>query len=101
MSEGMSTPTDECGDLLILNIWKHQTDCILDVRFTNLEHRTETGRYEEREKIFPACLDQPRKFSPFAVSCDGVQAKAGQYVQQTLAGAENISEKSFTKKISI
>ena len=97
MSEGMSTPTEECGDLLILKI-----DCILDVRFTNLEHRsTETGRYEEREKIFPACLDQPRKFSPFAVSCDGVQAKAGQYVQQTLAGAENISEKSFTKKISI
>ena len=27
-TEGISTPTEERGDLLIRNIWKHQTDCI-------------------------------------------------------------------------
>ena len=29
--------TEERGDLLIRNIWKHQTDCMLDVRITNLD----------------------------------------------------------------
>ena len=29
---GMSTPTEERGDLLNRNIWKHQTACILTVR---------------------------------------------------------------------
>ena len=33
-TEGMSTPAE---DLLIRNIWKHQPDCILDVRITNLD----------------------------------------------------------------
>ena len=36
-TEGMSRPTEERGDLLIRSIWKHQTDCILDVRITNLD----------------------------------------------------------------
>ena len=36
-TEGMSTPTEERGDLLIRNLWKHQTDCILDVRISNLD----------------------------------------------------------------
>ena len=36
-TEGISTPTEERGDLLLRNIWKHQTDCILDVRITNLD----------------------------------------------------------------
>ena len=31
-TERMSTPTEERGDLQIRNIWKHQADCILDVR---------------------------------------------------------------------
>ena len=30
-------PTEGRGDLLIRNIWKHQTDCILDVHITNLD----------------------------------------------------------------
>ena len=36
-NEGMSTPTEEGGDLLTRNIWKHQADCILDVHITNLD----------------------------------------------------------------
>ena len=36
-TEGMSTPTEERGDILITNIWNHQTDCILDVHTMNLD----------------------------------------------------------------
>ena len=36
-TEGLSTPTEERDDLLIWNIWKRQTYCILDVRITNLD----------------------------------------------------------------
>ena len=42
-----STPREKRGDLLIRNIWKHQTDCILDVLVTNLDtsniHRKAEG----------------------------------------------------------
>ena len=64
-TEGMSTATEERGDLLIRKLWKHQTDCILDVRIPNLNapsNISETGvlRSQEREKkktYLQACLD--------------------------------------------
>ena len=34
---GISTPREERGDPLIGNIWKDQTDCIMNVRITNLD----------------------------------------------------------------
>ena len=38
LNECLFTPTEERGDLLLVrNIWKHRTDCILDMRFTNLD----------------------------------------------------------------
>ena len=40
----MCTPTEERGDLLIWNLWKHQTDCILDVRITNLDASSNNNR---------------------------------------------------------
>ena len=33
--DGKSTPTEDRGNLLLRNLWKNQTDCILDVRITN------------------------------------------------------------------
>ena len=38
-TEGTSTSAEERGDLLIRNLWEHQTDCILDVRITNAKRR--------------------------------------------------------------
>ena len=29
-TEGISTPTEERGDILVRNLWKHPTDCVLD-----------------------------------------------------------------------
>ena len=34
----MSTPTEEHGDLLIRNIWEHQTDCVLDESWCTIQH---------------------------------------------------------------
>ena len=78
----LSTPTEERGDQLIRNIWKYQTDCILDVHITNLDapsniHRKPEGvlhsrEREKKKKYLQACLDQNRHFSPFGVSCDGM-----------------------------
>ena len=95
-TEGMSTPTEERGDLLIRNLWKHQTDCILDVRITNLDAPSNIHRKpesvllsherEKKKKYLQACLDQRRHFSPFVVSCDGVLGKEAKVVLQNLAG---------------
>ena len=83
-TEGMSTLTEERGDLLTLirNKWKHQTDCILDVRILNLDAPSNIHRkpeavllYHEREKrkkYLQPFLDQRRHFSLFVISCDGV-----------------------------
>ena len=73
----MSTPTEERGHLQIGNIWKHQTDCILDVRITNLDAPSNIHRKleavllsherEKKKKYIQACLDQRRNFSHFVV----------------------------------
>ena len=74
----MSTPTEESTDLLIRNLWKQQTDCILDVLITNLDAPSNIHRKRDAvllshdKKYLQACLDQRRQFSPFVVSCDGV-----------------------------
>ena len=74
VTEGMSTPTEERGDLLIRNLWKHQTDCLLDVRITNLLATSNIHRKPEEGLLshVQACLDQRRHIAPFVVSCDGV-----------------------------
>ena len=47
-TEGMSTPTEEeRGALLIRNLWKHQTDCMLDVQITNLDAPSNIHRKPE------------------------------------------------------
>ena len=81
-TEGMSTSTEERGDQLIRNLCEHQTDCILEVRITNLDapsniHRKpqtfiRSHEREKKKKYIDAYQYQRRHVSPFAVSCDGV-----------------------------
>ena len=75
----MSTPTEERGDHVIRNLWKHQTDCILDVRITNLDAPSiqskaeavlRSHEREKKKKYLQAYLDQRRNFSPFVASYD-------------------------------
>ena len=104
----MSTQTEERSDQLTVsrNNWKHPTDCILDVRITNLDapfniHRKPetvhlSREREKKKKYLQACLDQRRHFSPFVVSCDGVLGNEAKVVQQNLAGIAKKSGKSCT-----
>ena len=70
------------------NISKRQTDCILDLRITNLDapsniHRNPNAvvlshQREKKKKYLQACLHQRSHFSPFVVSCDdGNETMAG------------------------
>ena len=52
-TEGMYTPTEERGDLAIRNLWKYQTDCILDVRITNLDAPSDIRHSSEKPSFFP------------------------------------------------
>ena len=61
----MSTPAEERGDLLVRFLWKHQTDCILDVRTTaqsNIHWKLEavflSHEREKKKSYFQACLYQ-------------------------------------------
>ena len=93
----MYAPTEARDDILLRNIWKHQTDCILDVRITNLDAPSNIHRKpeavllsqerEKKKKYLQACLDQRRHFSPLVVSCDGVLGNEAKVVLQNLAGS--------------
>ena len=107
-TERASPQTEERGDLLIRNLWKRQTDCILDVRVTNLDAASNIHRKselvllsherEKKKKYLQACLDQRRHFSPFVVSCDGLLGKEARSVLQNLAGRlSKKSGKSFSE----
>ena len=87
-TEGISTPTEERGDLLIRNIWKQQTDCILDVRITNLDtapsniHRNQEAVLRSHEREKKTKYLQRRHVSPFVVSTDGVLENEANVVPQ-------------------
>ena len=58
-TEGMSTQTEECGGILIRNLRTRQTDCILDVRITNLDAASNIHRKPEVVLLshVQVCLD--------------------------------------------
>ena len=104
----MSTSKKERGDLLTSNIWKDQTDCILDVRITNLDAPSMSHREPEavllsqerkkKKKHLQACLFQRRHFFPFVVSCDGVLGTEAKVELQNVAGSlTKKSGKSFSE----
>ena len=68
-TERMSTPTEKRSDLQIRNIWKHQTDGILEQIITNDDAPSNMHREpeavllsheREKKKFLPACPDQRR-----------------------------------------
>ena len=85
------------------------TDCILDVRITNLDAPSNIRRkleavllLEKKKKYLQACLDQRRHFSLslFVVSCDGVlgnEAKVLQYYETLLEASPKKSGSPIPK----
>ena len=70
------------GDILIRGLWARGTNCILDVRDTDVDAKSNRSKdpckvsaaheRERKKKFLEACLiEQCRHFSPFVVSTDG------------------------------
>ena len=85
----------ERGDVLFRGFWARATDCILDVRITDTDSKSQQARdpkkvlasheQQKKKKYLTACLDQRRHFSPFVVSVDGLFGKEAEKVLQRLA----------------
>eukprot|EP00978_Attheya_sp_CCMP212_P001568 scaffold3218_cov63-Attheya_sp.AAC.2 len=72
---------DNRGDLMISGFWSHGTNCIVDVRITDLDSKS----YLKRSYLAP-CLAQQRHFTPFVSSTYGLIGKEGQTFAKRLAG---------------
>ncbi len=70
------------GDILIRGLFQRGSDCIIDVRVTDLDCKTNRNtapekvlkrhEKEKKTKYLQACLQQRRSFVPFVVSTDGM-----------------------------
>ena len=73
------------GDLLVRGFWGRGTDCIIDVRVTDTDAKSnlnkdpakvlEAHEKEKKRKYLKSCLEQRRHFTPFVVSTDGLIGK--------------------------
>ena len=88
--------TEDRGNVLIRGgLWTKGTDCILDVRMTDLDAKSNRSRSpdkvlaaherEKKKKYLGPCLEQRRHFSPFVVSTDGLLGKEAKVVLKRLA----------------
>eukprot|EP00978_Attheya_sp_CCMP212_P029071 scaffold102189_cov64-Attheya_sp.AAC.1 len=81
---------------MICGFWSLGTDCIVDVRITDLDSKSYlkkssdkvlAGQEEEKKrKYLTPCLAQRRHFTPFVSSIDGLIGKDGQTFAKRLAG---------------
>jgi hypothetical protein len=77
--------TEDRGDILVRGLWACRTDCIIDVRITDVDAKSqqskdphkvlEAHKREKKKKYLEACLEQRRHFSPFMASTDGLLGK--------------------------
>jgi hypothetical protein len=83
------------GDLCIRNLWSRGTDCIIDVRVTDTDAKSnlskdpakvlETHEKEKKKKYLEHCHAQRRHFTPFVVSTDGLLGKEAACVLKELS----------------
>jgi hypothetical protein len=92
---------DDRGDVLIRGLWETGTDCIIDVRVTDLDAKSSISRdpakvlvahgKEKKRKYLEACLKQRRHFTPFVVSTDGLIGEEARTVMRKLS--EKLADK--------
>ena len=98
------TSPDDRGDLLIRNLWSRGTDCIIDVRVTDLDAKSQNRKAPstilanhekaKKHKYLAACLQQRCHFVPFVVSTDGLLGREANFLIKKLAAL--LSEKWST-----
>lgn len=89
------------GDILIRGLFNRGTDCIIDVRATDLDSKSYRNtapdkvlqRHEKQKKgkYLQACLKQRRSFVPFVVSTDGMLGREANNLIRRLA--QKLAEK--------
>ena len=85
------------GDLLIRGLWARGTDCIIDVRVTDTDAKSnlskdpakvlESHEKEKKRKYLASCIAQRRHFTPFVVSTDGLLGKEAKCLLKKLSTA--------------
>ncbi len=85
------------GDVLIRGLWARGTNCIIDVRVTDVDtvlnrskdpHKVlNTHEQEKKKKYLEACLKQCQHFTPFVVSTDGLLGKEAKTLLKKLSSA--------------
>lgn len=90
------------GDVLVRGLWERGTDCIIDVRLTDVDAKSYRSRdpykvleqheREKKRKYLNPCIEQRRHFTPFVASTDGLIGKEGKILLKVLAA--RIAEKS-------
>lgn len=93
---------EDRGDVLVRGLWAHGTDCIIDVRITDTDAKSNrskdpmkvlaTHEREKKRKYLEPCLDQRRHFTPFVVSTDGLVGKEATTLLKKLS--ELLAEKT-------
>ena len=83
------------GDVSIRGLWTRGTDCIIDVRVTDTDAKSnlskdpakvlEAHEREKKKKYLEACLAQRRHFTPFVVSADGLLGKEAKTLLKKLS----------------
>jgi hypothetical protein len=86
---------DERGDLLLRGVWERQQDCIIDIRCTDTDAKSNLSKdpakvldqheREKKKKYLAACLAQRRHFTPFVVSTDGLLGKEAKTLLKKLS----------------
>ena len=81
--------------MLIRGFWERGTDCIIDVRVTDSDAKSnlskdpakvlEAHEKEKRRKYLKPCLEQRRHFTPFVVSTDGLIGKEAKTLLKKLS----------------
>jgi hypothetical protein len=86
---------DDRGDILVRGFWARGTDCIIDVRVTNTDAKSQRHKdpdkilsqheREKKRKYLEPCLKQRRHFTPFVVSTDGLLGREATVFLKRLA----------------
>ncbi len=92
---------EDRGDILIRGLWARGTDCIINVRITDLDAKSNRSRdpmkvlaaheREKKKKYREPCLEQHCHFTPFVVSTDGMIRKESKLLLKKLSAL--LSEK--------
>jgi hypothetical protein len=87
--------TEDRGNILVRGLWARGTDCIIDVRITDVDSKTQRSKdphkvlkvyqREKKKKYLEACLEQRRHFSPFVALTDGLLGKESQALLKQLS----------------